>query len=71
MRQPRDDTDKPAILLPHAGDYFDFEGSDGVHWKIDGPDAGGRSSIVHHPIPTPGPDGPARTCGRTVDHSLI
>lgn len=51
MQKPGENTDKPTIILPDQGDYFDFGGSGGVHWKIDGPDAGGRFSIVHHPIP--------------------
>jgi mannose-6-phosphate isomerase-like protein (cupin superfamily) len=51
MNQPIRDDGKPRILLPGDGDHFDFGGSGGVHWKIDGPDTGGRFSIVHHPIP--------------------
>jgi mannose-6-phosphate isomerase-like protein (cupin superfamily) len=51
MNQPKREDDKPTIILPEGGNYFDFGGSGGVHWKIDGPDTGGRFSIVHHPIP--------------------
>ena len=41
--------DKPTVILPDDGDLFDFDGL-GVHWKIDGPQAGERFSVVHHPI---------------------
>ncbi len=34
---------------PEDGASFDFGGL-GVHWKIDGKDAGGRFSVVHHPM---------------------
>ena len=34
---------------PHQGDQFDFGGL-GVHWKIEGDQAGGRFAVVHHPI---------------------
>lgn len=38
------------IVIPHAGgDLFDRNGF-GIHWKIDGDQAGGRFSIVHHPM---------------------
>lgn len=36
-------------IKPDGGDFFDFGGL-GVRWKIDGADAGGRFSIVHHPM---------------------
>jgi mannose-6-phosphate isomerase-like protein (cupin superfamily) len=39
---------KPPIK-PDQKDFFDFGGL-GVRWKIDGPDAEGRFSVVHHPI---------------------
>lgn len=39
----------PTIMLPGQGEAFDFGGF-GVHWKIDGSQAGGRFSIVHHPL---------------------
>ena len=34
---------------PGGGACFDFGGF-GVCWKLDGPDAGGRFAVVHHPI---------------------
>jgi mannose-6-phosphate isomerase-like protein (cupin superfamily) len=40
---------KPRIIAPGDGETFDFGGL-GVNWKIDGPDAGQRFSVVHHPI---------------------
>lgn len=41
--------DRPTVVLPEAGDTFDFEGL-GVSWKIDGSDTGKRFSVVHHPM---------------------
>lgn len=38
-----------TAILPDQGESFDFGGL-GVHWKIDGPDTGGRFAVVHHPI---------------------
>jgi mannose-6-phosphate isomerase-like protein (cupin superfamily) len=40
---------KTIAIRSEQGDRFDFGGW-GVDWKIDGPDAGGRFSVVHHPI---------------------
>jgi len=37
------------VILPDSGESFDFGGL-GVDWKIDGPDAQDRFSVVHHPI---------------------
>ena len=42
-------SDSPTIIKPADGGLVDFGGL-GVHWKIDGNQAGGRFSIVHHPI---------------------
>ena len=39
----------PALIAPAGGEKFDFGGF-GVRWKIDNAQAGGRFSIVHHPI---------------------
>ena len=39
----------PTVILPDAGESFDFGGL-GVDWKIDGAGTGGRFSVVHHPI---------------------
>ena len=39
----------PTVVLPGGGESFDFGGL-GVEWKIDGHQAGGRFSVVHHPI---------------------
>ena len=39
----------PLIIRAGAGEKFDF-GSYGVHWKIEGSQAGGRFSVVHHPL---------------------
>jgi mannose-6-phosphate isomerase-like protein (cupin superfamily) len=39
----------PTAIRDHAGAQFDFGGL-GVHWKIDSADAGGRFSVVHHPL---------------------
>jgi mannose-6-phosphate isomerase-like protein (cupin superfamily) len=36
-------------VQPGGGQSFDFGGL-GVVWKIDGADAGGRFSVVHHPM---------------------
>src|SRR5687767_11487880 len=41
---------KAPIVIPHeAGELFDRNGF-GFHWKIDGAQAGGRFSVVHHPM---------------------
>lgn len=40
---------EPMIIPVGGGESFDF-GDFGVRWKIDGPQAGGRFSIVHHPL---------------------
>jgi len=40
---------KPTVILPDDGQSVDFGGL-GVHWKIEGPAAGGRFAVVHHPI---------------------
>lgn len=40
---------KPTLILPDAGDSFDFGGL-GVHWKLEGEQTSQRFSIVHHPI---------------------
>jgi len=40
---------QPRAIAAHEGQSFDFGGL-GVDWKIDGPDTGGRFSVVHHPI---------------------
>jgi mannose-6-phosphate isomerase-like protein (cupin superfamily) len=42
-------SDSAVAILPEAGAKFDFGGL-GVHWKIDGEAAGGRFSVVHHPL---------------------
>jgi mannose-6-phosphate isomerase-like protein (cupin superfamily) len=39
----------PTIVLPGAGESFDFGGL-GVDWKLDGRESGGRFSVVHHPL---------------------
>lgn len=39
----------PKIVTPGGGESFDFGGL-GIDWKVDGAEAGGRFSIVHHPI---------------------
>lgn len=39
----------PIIIPTGAGDCFDF-GAYGTHWKINGPQSGGRFAIVHHPL---------------------
>jgi mannose-6-phosphate isomerase-like protein (cupin superfamily) len=39
----------PVAIAPGTGDQIDFGGF-GVQWKIDGADADGRFSVVHHPI---------------------
>jgi mannose-6-phosphate isomerase-like protein (cupin superfamily) len=51
MNKSGDPITKPTIILPDEGDYNDFGGTGGVHWKIDGDDTGQRFSVVHHPIP--------------------
>jgi mannose-6-phosphate isomerase-like protein (cupin superfamily) len=38
-----------TFIQVQQGDQFDFGGLK-VHWKIDAPQAGGRFSVVHHPI---------------------
>jgi mannose-6-phosphate isomerase-like protein (cupin superfamily) len=40
---------EPMIIPVGGGESFDF-GDFGVRWKIDGPQAGGRFSIIHHPL---------------------
>ena len=46
---PADPSTSP-IVIPHAGgELFDRNGF-GVHWKIDGHQAGSRFSVVHHPM---------------------
>ena len=45
----RTDTRGSTVILPDSGASFDFGGL-GVAWKIDAADAGGRFSVVHHPI---------------------
>ena len=49
MDKPRDRSGKPTVIPPEGRELFEFGGL-GVHWKIDGSEAGGRFSIVHHPI---------------------
>ena len=39
----------PTAIADRDGAVFDFGGL-GVQWKIDAADAGGRFSVVHHPI---------------------
>ena len=39
----------PRVVLPGASEAFDFGGL-GVDWKIDGPETGGRFTVVHHPL---------------------
>lgn len=39
----------PTVISAGDGASFDFGGL-GVQWKIDAADAGGRFSVVHHPI---------------------
>lgn len=39
----------PKTVPPEALEAFDFGGL-GVEWRIDGPDAGDRFTVVHHPI---------------------
>jgi mannose-6-phosphate isomerase-like protein (cupin superfamily) len=39
----------PIAILPDERETFDFGGL-GVTWKIDGPEAGERFSVVHHPM---------------------
>jgi len=41
--------ESPVSIPPDGGDAFDFGGLV-VEWKIDGDAAGGRFSVVHHPI---------------------
>ncbi|HMP03421.1 MAG TPA: cupin domain-containing protein [Gemmatales bacterium] len=40
---------QPTIIDPSRSESFDFGGL-GVQWVIDGPAAGGRFAVVHHPI---------------------
>jgi mannose-6-phosphate isomerase-like protein (cupin superfamily) len=49
MARSGEPTQEPTIIEPGAAAVFHFGGL-GVDWKIDGPDTGGRFSIVHHPI---------------------
>jgi quercetin dioxygenase-like cupin family protein len=42
-------SEAPLIIPAGVGEKFDFGGF-GVHWKIDGTQAGGRFSVVHHPL---------------------
>jgi mannose-6-phosphate isomerase-like protein (cupin superfamily) len=51
MKQSRDSVTNPTVILPDEGDFEDFGGSGGVHWKIDGRDTDEHFAIVHHPIP--------------------
>ena len=39
----------PRVVLAGASEAFDFGGF-GVDWKIDGPETGGRFTVVHHPL---------------------
>jgi mannose-6-phosphate isomerase-like protein (cupin superfamily) len=39
----------PLLIPRDGGDKFNF-GAYGTHWKIDGPQTGGRFSVVHHPL---------------------
>ena len=39
---------EPRVVPPGGGEAVDFGGF-GVEWKIDGADAEGRFSVVHHP----------------------
>lgn len=39
----------PTVITSIDGPSFDFGGL-GVHWKIDGPQAGGQFAVVHHPL---------------------
>jgi mannose-6-phosphate isomerase-like protein (cupin superfamily) len=39
----------PRIIPHEAGSMFDMGGF-GIHWKIDGADAGKHFAVVHHPI---------------------
>lgn len=39
----------PTVVRPSDREAFDFGGF-GVEWAIDGPETGGRFSIVHHPL---------------------
>jgi hypothetical protein len=45
MKRTGANTDEPNMILANEGDHFDSGGSGGVHWKMDGPDAGEHSSI--------------------------
>jgi len=40
----------PTVISRDEGDVFNVDERFGVQWKIDGPDTGGRFSVVHHPI---------------------
>jgi mannose-6-phosphate isomerase-like protein (cupin superfamily) len=40
---------KPIVIPHSAGELFDRNGF-GFHWKIEGHQAGGRFSVVHHPM---------------------
>ncbi len=49
MDKSKDGLGMPTVIPPAARELFEFGGL-GVHWKIDGSEAGRRFSIDQHPI---------------------
>jgi mannose-6-phosphate isomerase-like protein (cupin superfamily) len=61
----------PATVIPHeAGRLFDLGGF-GIHWKIDGADAGKRFSVVHHPIASRALAAPLHRHHREDEYSYV
>src|SRR5439155_9267866 len=60
-----------ALLIPlGAGEKFDT-GRLGTQWKIDGPQTGGRFSVVHHQLPPRMLAAPLHRHHREDEHSYV
>ncbi len=60
-----------ALLIPlGAGEKFDT-GRLGTQWKIDGPQTGGRFSVVHHQLPPRTLAAPLHRHHREDEHSYV
>jgi mannose-6-phosphate isomerase-like protein (cupin superfamily) len=59
------------LLIPFgAGEKF-HTGRLGTHWKIDGPQTGGRFSVIHHQLPPRTLAAPLHRHHREDEHSYV
>ena len=60
----------PLLIPLGAGEKFDT-GRLGTQWKIDGPQTGGRFSVVHHQLPPRTLAAPLHRHHREDEHSYV